>query len=404
MVCGAERTRNQKNESNEGQTMMARRGAPVFCLVPALRVRLAGLLLASCLPLSCATAPAIPAANPAAVPAAAAPPAPKRVTSNVICHPGAHQAVFAELGVPGDERPVDLAMAGPYVYVLFEPARLLRVKPPGAGESGVQVQMQIGRGETWKAMDVDPRDGSLWIASDHFVLRHMSPQGAASSVPLQRVAGEGGFSQLLAAPDALYAAPACADEGVWRLDRQGKILGSAFPYDPEQDAAAAREPGSPGLRAVGRCGRAYLMHGRGGAVLARDFRGAVRAADGQGNWRPVEDPIFAPPAGGALTGVDVGGASERWYFTGGRQLFYWKDRPAFLGSWTMNARTGKGGRPLADTVVVVPGPGSAGDFRELIEDCQGQHIVRVATTADRYAAITGLRLIYGELAAAPDLP
>jgi hypothetical protein len=387
--------------------MIARLAAPTFRLVPGMRVRVATLLLASCLPLSCATPATPPAAPPAAQAAvpAAAPPAPRSVTSNVICHPGAHQAVFAQLGVPGDERPVDLAMAGPYVYVLFEPARLLRVKLPGAGESGLQVQMQIGRGETWKAMDVDPRDGSVWIASDHFVLRHMSPQGGvAAAVPVQKVAGEGGFSQLLAAADALYAMPACADDGVWRIDRQGKILGSAFHYDPEQDAAAAREPGSPGLRAVGRCGRAYLMHGRGGAVLARDFRGAVRAADGQGNWRPVEDPIFAQPAGGALTGVDVGGASERWYFSGGRQLFYWKDRPAFLGSWTMSARAGKGGRPLADTVVVVPGPGSAGDFRELMETCQGQHILKVATTADRYAAITGLRLIYGELGAAPDLP
>jgi hypothetical protein len=215
-------------------------------------------LLAACLPLvSCASSPGAAPAVPAPAPAEPA-------TSNVICHPGAKQAVFTELGVPGEETPVDVAIAEPYVYVLFQPARLLRLKLPSQGEGGLQVQMQLGRDEIWSSMDVDPRDGSLWIAGNHFVLRHFTPQGGASTVPLQRVAGDGGFNRLMVAADAIYAAPVCAEDGLWRIDRQGKILSSTFPYDPGQDAAGALEPGAP--RALAHCGRAWLMRGRGGAA------------------------------------------------------------------------------------------------------------------------------------------
>jgi hypothetical protein len=89
------------------------------------------------------------------------------------------------------------------------------------------------------------------------------------------------------------------------------------------------------------------MRGRGGAVLARDFRGAVHEADGGG---------------------------------------------------------GRATAPLAETVLVVPDGGTGGTFHDLLERCQGQRILRVATSAERYAAITRTRLVYGELAAAPDLP
>src|SRR5580693_1638707 len=174
--------------------------------------RLATPLLAACLPLlSCATPQPPPAASPASAPAApvaapapAAPPVPAaapvpaaKTASRILCHAGARQAVFAELGVPADERPVDVAIVEPYVYVLFDAARLLRIKLPAGSGSSAEVRMQIGRGEKWTAMDVDPRDGSLWIAGDHFVLHHASAQGQLSAVPLQRVAGDGGFTQLV---------------------------------------------------------------------------------------------------------------------------------------------------------------------------------------------------------------
>ena len=51
----------------------------------------------------------------------------------------------------------------------------------------------------------------------------------AGRFEIQRVAGEGGFDGIRVTRDAIYASPVCAKEAVWRLDRQGKVIGSEFP-------------------------------------------------------------------------------------------------------------------------------------------------------------------------------
>ena len=95
--------------------------------------------------------------------------------------------------------------------------------------------------------------------------------------------------------------------------------------------------------------------------------------------------------------MDVGSRGEQWYFTGAAGLFLWKGKPVFLGAPTIRS-LGRGG---ADTVLLVPEPDGA---REVIEGCRGASILRVATTASRYAALAHGGIVLGDLADAPDLP
>ena len=161
---------------------------------------------------SCATAPA--PSQPGSAPAA-----PNKVERvSVICHGGASAAQFEDLGVPQGERPIAVALGPQHAYVLFG-ERLLRVSRL---DGKIKAEMTLGKeGESWTAMDVDPADGSVWLASDKFVMRKIAPNWASRAVKLQRVEGDGGFDQLLVAEDALYASPICADDAVWRIDREG---------------------------------------------------------------------------------------------------------------------------------------------------------------------------------------
>jgi len=346
---------------------------------------LAGLL--GCLLLgACASSP--PAAGPEGTPGSAAPSQPPRQAAAHICHPKASFVSFESLGVPGSERAIDLASTDDYDYVLFAPARLMRLS---RREGAVKVEMVVGEtGTAWKALTLDPLDGSVWVATEEFVLVHVLPSLRKDKVPLQRVAGTGGFVRLVAARDALYAVPTCADDGVWRIDRTGKILSSAFPV--VRDAA---EP----VAASQLCSRVRLDRDPDGNVVAWDWRERkLYRVDAHGTWTEADGGIFASlPDARTLKGVDVGSRGEQWYFTGAAGLFLWKGKPVFLGAPTIRA-LGRGG---ADTVLLVPEPGGA---REVIEGCRGASILRVATTASRYAALAHGGIVLGELADAPDLP
>jgi hypothetical protein len=329
---------------------------------------------------ACASAP--PPAAPPAPPAAPAPP-----KAAHICHPKASFVSFTSLGVPETEHAVDLASTEDHDYVLFSPARLLRLSR-GAGQ--VKVEMVLGEtGRQWKALALDPVDGSVWVATDEFTLVHISPSLRQTKVQLQRVAGTGGFVRLVVARDAIYAAPACAEDAVWRIDRAGKILSSAFPV--------VRDPGEPMPTSM-ECSYVRLDRDPEGRVVAWDSQARkLHRADDAGVWSEADGGVFAAlPDSHVLKGVDLGTSNEQWYFNGAAGLFLWKGQPVFLGSPTIR-NLGKG----SDTILLVP---RAGQAHDLIETCFGASVLRVASTPSRYAALIRSGIVLGDFATAPDLP
>jgi hypothetical protein len=336
---------------------------------------------------ACATAPS------SAPQRAAAPDATPRVS--LICHGKARAASFEKLGVPPEERPIAVAMGGGAVYVLFAPARLLRVTEEGGK---LQTEMALGRsGETWTALDVDPVDGSAWLAGDNLSLVQVSPAWKLRSVKLQKVEGPGAFERLLVAPDAIYAMPSCAETSVWRISRDGAVLGTSFPAVPP-------DPAQPVQPSELRCSTVRLERDGGGQILAWDARrNTLQQADAQGAWTAgtaADTTFFAAAqrstAEHVARGVAVGERDEQWYVkTGPRDLFWWKGRPVFLGPITTKNTGGQ------ETLLLVP---QGNEVREVIESCYGATIAGIATTPTRYAAFTSGALILGDFATAPDLP
>lgn len=350
---------------------------------------------------ACAAGPA-PSQPPAGAPATAGAPAPEPATHvSLLCGESARMVRFETMGVPADERPKDVAMDSRYIYVLF-PSRLLRIPQ---GQERFQAEMTVARGDDlWVSMDLDPVDGSVWIATDRFVLRRISPNWKNEKIELQKVSGEGGLERIRVAQDALYASPICAKDAVWRIDRTGKILGSSFPM-PERKVSD--EPLS--VSQLG-CSKVRLERDAEGNVVAWDHEnGKVFKVNGQGAWTETDPGFFKGVAihDSTAKGLGVGTASERWYISGSvSDLFYWKGRPVFLGPVATTTRSGlsMGSGEIGvgiDTVLILP---EAGGARDIIHTCAGAHLFDVATSSERYAAITEKALILGDMAGAPDLP
>ena len=330
--------------------------------------------------------------------AACAAPAPKPVTKpdinrvprvSLFCTPSARTVRFDAMGVPSDELPVSVALDSKYAYVLFT-SRLLRVPLEG---SAVEPEMTIGRGDDlWVAMDLDPVDGSVWIATDKSVLRRVTP-GWESQKLTVKVEGQGGFDDIRVGRDAIYASPVCAKDAVWRIDRSGNVLGSAFPL------GEIKVPDEPVDPMELRCSKVRLERDAQGGLVAWDYaHRKVWRADEQGNWSETDPGFFQGVSIHPSTakGVDLGSETEQWYVAGkAHSLFYWKGRPAFLGN------PASGGILGMATVLILPGKGSP---RDALDQCGGKMILSAATTAERYAAITGEELILGEMAGAPNLP
>lgn len=334
----------------------------------------------------CTAAPA-PAPTPAPVPG----PAGALVQGSLLCGENAAFLSFERLGVPKDARPLGLVKIGPRIWVLFEPARLLRIDRHGeAADVGVRLGAE---GENWSSLALDPVDGSLWLAArDRLALWHYEANGTLRTVPLQKVEGEGGFSDLAAAPSGLFAEPTSADHAVWRIGRDGKVLATDFPVPPAAspglDVAALRIEGGGDL---GPIGEVRLEHDADGAVLAWLVgRDEIYRADAAGQWAPVDPGLFSAGSGDTVRGADIGTNDERWYVQGRGALFYWKGTPVFLGSHSMLERQGKTG-----TLFLFP------DGRELFETCNGWFIQDVATDPSGYAALTSRGVVIGDFATAP---
>lgn len=346
---------------------------------------------------ACATAPA---PSPAPAPAAAKNETPR---VSLICHADAVAARFQELGVPREDTPTDVAISGDQVYVLFEPARLLRI---ARKEGKIQGEMTLGRpGETWTSMDVDPADGSLWLTSDQDLsLLRITPAWKAERVQLKKVEGAGGFQRIRVAKDAIYALPTCAEEAVWRIDRQGNVLATAFRAPADR---TAEMPDQPRRLDDMKCSHVRLERDAEGNILAWEpITKKLHRADAQGSWTEVDGSLFTglegpQTEGTVVKGLNIGDKDEQWMVAGGaRDLFYWKGRPAFLGSSTTRNVGGN------ETLILIP---EGGDVREVVENCHGQWIRAIATTPTRYAAITGGFpgtgiIVLGDFASSPDLP
>jgi hypothetical protein len=356
----------------------------------------AGLSTALALTAGCASAPAVPHAVSAA---SAAPAEPEPVRVSLICQDRAAAARFDQLGVPKGEQAVEVTLGKDAAYVLFRPARLLRVT---RREGKIEAEMALGKpGETWTAMDVDPLDGSIWLSSEQLSLLRISPEWKTRVVKIQKVQGSGGFKRLRVAPDAIYAAPFCAETAVWQIDRDGKVLGTSFPVPPPEPGAAD-EPRK--LDELG-CSAVRLERGADGRILAWDPQHeTLQQADGKGAWTAADPAaagrfkavLDASPDQTVVKGVAVGKRDEAWFIKSGpRELFWWKGRPAFLGALTTRNRGGN------DTLLLVP---QGEKMKEVVENCYGAPIVSIATTPTQYAAITYAAIILGDFATAPDLP
>jgi hypothetical protein len=359
----------------------------------------AALSLTLALAAGCASAPA---SAPKAAPVVVVQPGPPRIS--LICQAKAAAARFEELGVPKGEKPVEVALGKDAVYVLFRPARLLRITHK---EGKMQAETAIGKpGEIWTAMDVDPLDGSVWLASDRLSLLRISPEWKTRTVKIQRAQGSGGFQRLLVAPDAIYAAPACAEAAVWRIDRDGKVLGTSFPIASKPAAASDPASSEPMRPEELSCSSVRLERDAGGRILAWDpDQKTLQRADDKGVWSTADSAeagFFqavkdAQPNLTVAKGMAVGTRDEAWYATIGfvGDLFWWKGKPAFLGP--VAHRTAGGVETL---LFVSHGEG----VKEVVENCYGAVIVAIATTPTQYAAVTWNVVILGDFATAPDLP
>lgn len=353
------------------------------------RTLLAVPTLLSSLLSACASAPA-PASPPFVGSTEIAPPP-------LFCHPAARAVTFASVGVPPTDELQDVALGpdGRDVWVLFQPARVVRLRRDG---DRVQAATKLGEpGELWTVLDVDPRDGSAWVASHRFALYNLAADDLrTTTVEIQRqIVGMGGFWRLIAAQDALYATPICSDGAVWRLDRDGRVLATDFALDEAAFAGLVTQGHDPE--------RPPCF----GATIERDFEGHILAwvpheerlyrSDEAGAWAVVEKGLLTGFAGfRGLSGIEEGPEPGRYVYSRGAssRLFTWKGRLARLDPFiSVDGRSGS-------TLAIEEG----GTVREVPTACHGEPVLGVAVAGASYVAVTGRSVIFGELATAPDLP
>jgi hypothetical protein len=371
---------------------------------PRLRPCLAAALL---LLAGCASAPPPPREAPPPrpfpilkppSPTALPPPEPLRL----FCGESASHVAWKSLNLPQGEDPVDVALTPRYVWVLFQPARLLRFdRTSGSPTAAPHVEMKLGPpGEVWTGIDADPLDGSVWVVTEEFVFHQISPDLRMTTVPLQRkVVGKSGFGRLLAAPDALYAAPICGDYGIWRIDRKGKVLGTSFPVEHRPDEVLNPD--------TMPCAEARIERDLEGRILAMKKGGQVFRAEPSGAWTAIETDLLRAAPARAVRGTRYGkqrrGQPGEYYYAAGYldALFFWKGRPVFFGAPNPQAQQ------FVVATFVMPDPANAADpkaAKRLPARCGPEGIVDVATDETGYAAITPGTLFFGDFASAPDLP
>lgn len=357
---------------------LRRAGAAAFLLA------LAGTV--GCASAPPATAPAEPAAEPV-IPDAA-----------WVCGPGARTLAWSELGVPERARPIDLALGPDAVWVLFEPTFLLRVPRAAGSGDAPTFTSPAQEGETWSAIDVDPSDGSVWLARRDAYEALQVVDGGARRVRLERVTGEGGLVELVVAGDALHTTPFCADHALWTFDRQGGGLRAGFAA-PEGEGLEVDD--TRFINMGNACPRVHLARDAEGRVTAFDpFDVRLHRLAGDG-WEAIGGPFdLQPPSRYTDTstlrqervGPDQAG---RYLPDVVRGLTFLAGRPVLLGG-PVTVDRGRNRSSTEGTILYR----LEGDLLvPAVERCDREVLLDLESDPTGHAAVTERSLIIGPAAA-----
>lgn len=306
----------------------------------------------------------------------------------LICNGSARVTPWAAIKVPESYRPVDVALTADRVWVLLTPPALVSL--PRDGEVGQPV-FSVPKGKAdWSAIDTDPLDGSLWIASsDAYRLVHLSADGKQQWLELKRVRGEGGLRQLRVGRDRIYGVPVCADEALWIFNRQGELVDYSF-------KAAERLADVDATRTVNlgyACPTVFLARGEGGEVMALNPADVKLYRAGEGKtWDVVGGPYALEPPGrytdlADLRKVKLEGVGDAYYLPDlVNRLFLYRGGPVLLGGGVSERQAFRG-------TLLYRVQGSA--LLPVVEVCDRKMLVDVEADGKGYAAITDDRLIVG---------
>lgn len=364
-----------------------------------LRLRRAGfpgaLLLALAATAGCASAP------PATPPPATAAPAAEPVIPDAawVCGPGSRKVAWSDFGVPEQARPIDLALGSDAVWVLFEPTFLLRVARAAGADDAPAFTSPPQEGETWSAVDVDPSDGSVWLARRDAYEALQVVDGGARRVRLDRVTGEGGLVELVVAGEKLHTTPFCADHALWTFDRQGGGLRAGFAAPEgeglEVDNTRFINMGNP-------CPRVHLARDADGRITAFDpFDVRLHRFAGDG-WEAIGGPFdLQPPS--RYTDMSTLRVERMGPDQAGRYLpdvvsglTFLAGRPVLLGGRVTIDR--RGNRSSTEGTVLYRLEGDL--LVPAVERCDREVLLDLESDATGHAAVTERSLIIGPGAAA----
>lgn len=306
----------------------------------------------------------------------------------LLCNSSARTTSWKSIKVPESHRPVDVALTADRVRVLLAPPALVSL--PRQGEAG-QPTFSVPGGEAdWSAIDTDPVDGSLWIASSNaYRLVHVTADGKQRRIELKRVQGEGGLRQIRIGRERIYAVPVCADEALWIFNREGELVDYSF-------EASERMADLDSTRAVNlahACPVVFMARGNAGEVMALDPEDVKLYRAGQGKaWDAVGGPYDLEPPGrytntANLRKVELEGGGKAYYLPDlVSRLFLHGESPMLLGSGVYERNALRG-----TLLYRVDG----NTLRPSVEVCGRQLLIDVESDGEGYAAITGRDLIVG---------
>jgi hypothetical protein len=306
----------------------------------------------------------------------------------LICNAAARVTPWKSIKVPEHYRPIDVALTADRIWVLLAPPALVSL--PREGEVG-QPTFSIPRAESdWSAIDTDPTDGSLWLATaDAYRLVHLTADGGQRRIDLKRVQGEGGLRQLRVGRDRIYAVPVCADEALWIFNREGEMVDYTFEA-PERmaDVDTTRT-----VNIGHACPTVFMARGEADQVMALNPEDVKLYRAGEGKtWEVVGGPYDLEPPGRYTDTTKV----RTLALEGGGTIYYLPDlvsrlflhggSPMFLGMAIHDRGVVRGTllyRVEGNTLTPV------------FEVCGRQALIDVESDGKGYAAITGRELVVG---------
>jgi hypothetical protein len=266
----------------------------------------------------------------------------------------------------------------------------------GAGDEPTFTSPAL-EGETWSAVDIDPSDGSVWLARRDAYEALQLVEGGARRVRLDRVTGEGGLVELVAAGEALHTTPFCADHALWTFDRQGGGLRAGFAA-PSGEGLEVDDTRS--INMANACPRVHLARDAEGRVTAFDPFDVRLHRFADDGWQAVGGPFdLEPPRRytdvSTLREERVGPEQAARYLPDVvRGLTYLGGRPVLVGGPVLvdleGNRTSVEGTVLyrLEDDVLVPA----------FERCDGDVLLDLESDATGHAAVTERALIIGPAA------